>query len=45
MLFREINGTTYLGIANDKDSAAEEFERRKGDGENVGLVESRYIAV
>ena len=43
-LFREINGTTYIGIAKDKESAAEEFERRKDDGENAGLVESRYCS-
>lgn len=40
-IYRQVNDTTYLGVADDKQSAAEEFNRRQEDGENVGLVESR----
>ena len=39
--FRLVNGTTYLGLADEKEKVSEEFERRKKSGENVGLVESR----
>ena len=39
--FRNVNGTTFIGVAKDKESAGEEFEQRQQSGENVGLVESR----
>lgn len=38
-----MNGTTYHGVAEERARAAQEFENRQQAGENVGLVESRYI--
>lgn len=38
---RIVNGTTYVGVAEEKERAEEEFENRQNAGENVGLVESR----
>ena len=43
ILCRMINGTTYYGIVKGKEEAQREFEQRQQAGENVGLVESRYI--
>ncbi len=40
-LNRTVNGTTYIGIARDRENATKEFEQRQDAGENVGLVESR----
>lgn len=38
-----MNGTTYHGVAEERARAAQEFENRQQAGENVGLVESRYV--
>ena len=38
-----MNGTTYHGVAEERARAVQEFENRQQAGENVGLVESRYV--
>jgi len=38
-----VNGSTYHGVAKEKARAAQEFQDRLQAGENVGLVESRYM--
>ncbi len=38
---RMVNGSTFVGLADEKARAEREFERRQQAGENVGLVESR----
>ena len=40
---RTVNGSTYHGVAKEKARAAQEFQDRLQAGENVGLVESRYM--
>ena len=40
---RIVNGTTFVGLAEEKERALQDFERRQQSGENVGLVESRYV--
>lgn len=40
---RSVNGRTYYGVAKEKEAAAIEFESRLNAGENVGLVESRWL--
>ena len=36
---------SYYGLATGKQEAAEEFEAYQQAGENVGLVEARYIKI
>ena len=43
-MHRTVNGRTYYGVANAKARAAQEFQDRLQAGENVGLVEARYMA-
>ena len=38
-----MDGKFYHGLATGKQEAAEEFEARQDAGENVGLVEARYV--
>ena len=38
---RTVNGSTYIGMAEEKEKATQDFEQRQNAGENVGLVESR----
>jgi hypothetical protein len=40
--YRIVNGTTFLGLAEEREQALQNFEQRQQSGENVGLVESRY---
>ena len=32
-----------MGLAEEKERALQDFEQRQQSGENVGLVESRYV--
>ena len=40
---RTVNDRTYHGVAKEKAIANAVFEDRLQAGENVGLVESRYV--
>ena len=42
---RSVNGRTFYGVAKEKEEAAKEFEDRISAGENVGLVEARYVYI
>ena len=42
-VFRLVNDKTFHGIAKEKEAAAVEFQDRQEAGQNVGLVESRYV--
>ncbi len=42
LLSRNVNGMTYHGVAKEKEEAASQYEVLQQQGENVGLVESRY---
>ena len=40
---RLVNNKTFRGVAKEKEAAAVEFQDRQEAGQNVGLVESRYV--
>ena len=44
-LSREVGGRRYYGISKEKAAARAEYEDRKVNSENVGLVESRSVLV
>ena len=43
-MYRIVNDTTFIGVAEEKRRASEEFDQRQQAGENVGLVESRLVS-
>ena len=40
-----MDGRRYYGISKEKAAARKEYEGRKVNSENVGLVESRLVVV
>ena len=44
-LSREVGGRRYYGVSKEKAAARAEYEDRKVNSENVGLVESRSVLV
>ena len=45
LLCREVGGRRYYGVSKEKAAARKEYEGRKVNSENVGLVESRLVVV